>query len=215
MLNFERVKWGGARRGQLLYCMFDLEQFPADWDCSPSPEDIRYLNAILRTSETSAPGDGPTQLRERLRAAFPANRAEAAGMAELLCERGALVPSGPRPVRGGKNDWARAEDWRGEDGYDRERVEALFAHISRCGPPLAEGTHYDFACIMQFVSTGLVGLAVAHSAERRAPRDGGQGPPSRGLLTGQSSVSRSAFSTVPSAAISYSYWVSPARNSTS
>lgn len=126
VLNFERVKWGGIRINNILYCMFDLEQFPIDVDFKPTDQDIKLLKDIIKTIETSEAEDGPTQLRERLNKVFPTNKHESGVMVEILCELGIIVPSKSRPIRGRSNDWREVEHWRGEDGYDKNKVEELF-----------------------------------------------------------------------------------------
>ena len=85
-LNFERVKWGGVRHREILYCMFDLENFPKAYDFQPCAEDLNCLRAIFAAIDASEPDDGPAQLRKRIQKALPTNKAEASTLLEILCE---------------------------------------------------------------------------------------------------------------------------------
>ena len=128
VLNFERIKWGGVRHRQLLYTLFDLEQFQKEDAPEPSSEDITILNGILKAIDESAPGDYPGRLRERLSAVtgLKSNKSELFVLVELLACIGVLKPSSyDRPVKG-KHDWSYAEYWRGEDKYDKNAVQQLF-----------------------------------------------------------------------------------------
>lgn len=46
VLNFERIKWGGLRHGDLLYTLFDLEQFTKEEIPEPVTDDIEILAFI-------------------------------------------------------------------------------------------------------------------------------------------------------------------------
>ncbi len=43
VLNFERIKWGGVRHGNLIYTLFDLEQFAKECIPEPTETDIEIL----------------------------------------------------------------------------------------------------------------------------------------------------------------------------
>jgi hypothetical protein len=47
VLNFERYKWGGVRHEDPIYMFFDLEQFAAIAEPSPSPADVQLFRRIL------------------------------------------------------------------------------------------------------------------------------------------------------------------------
>lgn len=47
VLNFERIKWGGVRHGDLLYTLFDLEQFAKEQIPNPTELDIKLFKSIL------------------------------------------------------------------------------------------------------------------------------------------------------------------------
>lgn len=46
-LNFERFMWGGVRKADLEYIVFDLEQFALAPKLEPTPDDIRAGQALL------------------------------------------------------------------------------------------------------------------------------------------------------------------------
>ena len=66
VLNFERIKWGGVRHGQLIYTWFDLQELLRADIPEPTEEDVVILQAILATVESSQPGDHPGTLEKRL-----------------------------------------------------------------------------------------------------------------------------------------------------
>lgn len=129
VLNFERMKWGGVRHGQLLYTLFDLEQLHKEsFQEEPTTEDVTILRDILRVIEESAPTDFPGTLRDRLSAVpnFKSSKAERSRLIEVLACIGVLKPSTySRPIKG-KHDWTYATYWRGEDKYDVKTVHRLF-----------------------------------------------------------------------------------------
>ena len=129
VFNFERIKWGGVRLHQPLYCMLDLRLFAELGPFSPSPRDVAIFGDILARIAASAPGDAPSQLEKRLKDAFPSNKAERAVVIEILAEIGVLKPGRVRPLRGRGTDWDKVEHWRGEDGYDRGTVEEFFGEF--------------------------------------------------------------------------------------
>jgi hypothetical protein len=127
VLNFERIKWGGVRHDQVSYNMFDLEQFALLSIPEPSPDDVRLFKAMLKVIASSAPDDYPGALEKRLKGVSPSNKAERQQLLEILALIGVLAPARhDRPARG-KNDWRFIESWRGEDGYDQNRVDELFS----------------------------------------------------------------------------------------
>lgn len=129
VLNFERLKWGGVRHDQIIYNMFDLEQFAAMDVPDPAKDDVRIFNAILKTIASSKPNDYPGTLEARLKDVVPSNANERKTLLEILACLGVLSPQRyDRPLRG-KSDWQFVEYWRGEDGYDQERVDELFSEF--------------------------------------------------------------------------------------
>lgn len=126
VLNFERMKWGGVRHGDILYTLFDLREFKRCEIPEPTTDDVDCLNGILSVIESSLPDDYPGALEERLASVVKSSKAERQVIIEILASIGVLKPgSYDRPVRG-RNDWVLAEYWRGEDGYCRQAVEEYF-----------------------------------------------------------------------------------------
>lgn len=128
VLNFERIKWGGIRHGDLLYTLLDLEQFAKEEIPEPQKEDVEIFQAILKEVESCNPTDYPSALRSKL-AMIPllkANKAERDVIIEILACIGVLAPKSYNRPEAGKHDWTYATYWRGEDGYDRCVVEKYF-----------------------------------------------------------------------------------------
>jgi len=126
VFNFERIKWGGVRHGEILYTLFDLRQFTQENITEPTQEDVDIFKNILKTIETSQKEDYPSALEKRLRGVLKSSKAEREVLMEVLGAIGVLKPqSYDRPIRG-RNDWIFVEYWRGEDGYDADKVAELF-----------------------------------------------------------------------------------------
>lgn len=129
VLNFERIKWGGVRHGEILYTLFDLQQFEKEEIKEPTEEDIDIFKSILKVIETSDADDYPSKLEIRLKDIFKSNKAERQTLIEILAAIDILKPqSFDRPIRG-KNDWTFVEYWRGEDKYDKEAVSKYFGEF--------------------------------------------------------------------------------------
>ncbi len=128
VLNFERIKWGGVRHGELLYTMFDLEQFMKEEVPEPTKEDVEIFKGILKAVEACEPTDYPSALRTRLEkiSDLKANKAERDVIIEILACIGVLTPKSYDRPEAGKHDWTYITQWRGEDGYDKEVVEKYF-----------------------------------------------------------------------------------------
>ena len=128
VLNFERIKWGGVRHGELLYTLFDLEQFVKEEIPDPTKEDVEILKDILSAVDSCNPTDYPGALRDKLSeiTKLKANKAERAVIIEILACIGVLQPKSFDRKESGKHDWNYATYWRGEDGYDRTLVEQYF-----------------------------------------------------------------------------------------
>ncbi len=129
VLNFERIKWGGVRHGELIYILFDLQQFEKEGIEEPTEEDINIFRNILKIIETSDPQDFPGQLELRLKDVIKSNKSERESLIEILAAIGILKPKNfDRPIKG-KNDWTFIEYWRGEDKYDKETVSKYFSEF--------------------------------------------------------------------------------------
>jgi hypothetical protein len=90
-------------------------------------EDYEILRQILKKVATIQPKDGPSQLEQALKDIFKSNKYERKVVIEILACIDILKPgSHTRSRRGWKNDWVFAEDWRGEDGYNRDAATFFF-----------------------------------------------------------------------------------------
>lgn len=126
VLNFERIKWGGVRHGQLIYTLFDLQQLQAEEIPTPSTEDIDIFKNILEIIENSQPSDYPSALEKNLTTAIKSTKDERKILIEILACIDILKPTTyDRPSRG-KNDWTFVEYWRGEDKYNKEALNNYF-----------------------------------------------------------------------------------------
>lgn len=128
VLNFERIKWGGVRHGDLLYTLFDLMQFQKEEIPEPSSPDIAIFQEILQAITSCNPNDYPSALCERMKhiPGFKSTKAERAAMVEILACIGVLKPGAHDRACRGKQDWTFASDWRGEDGYDEIMINRYF-----------------------------------------------------------------------------------------
>lgn len=128
ILNFERLKWGGVRHGELLYILFDLQQFMREKIQEPTEEDIDLFKNMLRVIETSNANDYPSKLEARLRDVLKSSKSERQVLIEILAAIGILKPkSYDRPIKG-KTDWTFVAYWRGEDKYDLKTVNEYFGN---------------------------------------------------------------------------------------
>lgn len=126
ILNFERVKWGGTRHGNILYTYFDLSCFLKEHILEPNTEDCRIFRDILNIIETSNMGDYPSVLEKRLKDVLPSNKDERRILLEILACIGILeAKSYDRPLKG-KSDWVYVTYWRGEDKFNANVVDRYF-----------------------------------------------------------------------------------------
>jgi hypothetical protein len=128
VLNFERIKWGGVRHGNLIYTLFDLEQFAKECIPEPTETDIEILKSILSTIASCNPGDSPSLLRDKLNDVpdLKSSKDERSIIIEILACIEVLKPMFYDRRTASKNDWTYAEFWRGEDGYNTESVGKYF-----------------------------------------------------------------------------------------
>lgn len=128
VLNFERIKWGGVRHGNLIYTLFDLEQFQRAVITQPTKKDIKIFKEILSVVENAQPNDYPSSLLKPVSEIedFKSNKSERQVLLELLACIGVLKPASYNRSLRGKSDWHFVEYWRGEDKYDTEAVKNLF-----------------------------------------------------------------------------------------
>lgn len=128
VLNFERIKWGGVRHGDLIYTLFDLELFAKEQITEPTKDDIEIFKAILRAIDSCEKGDYPSVLRDKLRDVpnLKSSKNERDVIIEILACIDVLKPASyNRPTRS-KHDWVYVEFWRGEDKYNQEAVDKYF-----------------------------------------------------------------------------------------
>lgn len=129
ILNFERIKWGGVRHGDLIYTFFDLQQFEKEHIPEPTREDVEILNGILNIIASSQQGDYPSILRDRLKEVpgLKSSKDERSTILEILACIDILKPASyDRPTKS-KHDWIYVEFWRGEDKYNQEAINKYFA----------------------------------------------------------------------------------------
>lgn len=128
VLNFERLKWGGVRHGQILYTYFDLNCFVKEDVPEPTKADYLLLKEILDVIESSNVGDYPNALEERFKDVLPSNKNERQMLIEILACIGILeAKSKDRPLKG-KSDWVYVSYWRGEDKYNKKIVDDYFGN---------------------------------------------------------------------------------------
>lgn len=126
VLNFERIKWGGVRHGDLLYTLLDLHLFLKEEIQNPLIDDIETFKKILQTIESSAVEDYPSTLEKRLKEILKSSKNERKILIEILACIGVLKPkSYDRPIKG-KSDWVYVQYWRGEDKYNQIAVNDFF-----------------------------------------------------------------------------------------
>ncbi len=126
VLNFERLKWGGVRHGQLDYTWFDLQQLAGAEIPDPTGQDIAIFRSILEVVAASGAGDHAGTLEKNLAPVIASSKNERRVLIEVLACIEILQPrSYDRPVHG-RSDWKYAASWRGEDTYSHEAVQRWF-----------------------------------------------------------------------------------------
>ncbi|MBB2950771.1 hypothetical protein [Sphingobacterium sp. JUb56] len=126
VLNFERIKWGGIRHGNLIYTLFDLQQLQIAEIPEPSTEDVEIFKNILSIIKNSQPNDYPSALEKNLSTVLKSTKDERKILIEILACINILKPTSyDRPSRG-KHDWTFVEYWRGEDKYNEEALNTYF-----------------------------------------------------------------------------------------
>ncbi|MEQ5838282.1 hypothetical protein N0A02_02370 [Paraburkholderia acidicola] len=127
VLNFERVRWGGVRHGDLIYTLLDIEQLREAVIPEPSAEDIGIFRKILETVATSGSADAPGTLRDRLKGVVPSTKQECTVLLEILALVGVLEAlRTDRRGLGGHHDWKFIAEWRGEDRFNEKVARDLF-----------------------------------------------------------------------------------------
>lgn len=129
VLNFERVKWGGVRHNNLLYCLMDLDLLPASKEAiyEVTDADIAILVSMLEAAQTCEPHESARGLEKRWKGLFPSSKQERDAILEIWGASGLLVPQDtPRKSRGGYSDFHFAATWQGDDGYSADAAISIF-----------------------------------------------------------------------------------------
>lgn len=128
VLNFERVKWGGVRLNELLYCWLDLELLgKEEEEFEVTGEDVAMLNQMTEAIQDSAEHVSARQLEKRWKDAFPSSKQERDVMIEIWENAGLLaIQDAPRKPRGGSHDFNSAAGRQGNDICSREALEFYF-----------------------------------------------------------------------------------------
>lgn len=138
VLNFERIKWGGVRHGDIIYTLFDLQQFEQETIPEPTPRDIDIFHKILGAIDSCDASDTPRALSNKLAMIkeLKSNKAERDTLVEILACIGILKPKSLDRNEPGRHDWVYSTYWRGEDGYDKEFVKKQFGNYAVCNGTL-------------------------------------------------------------------------------
>ncbi|MCL6603185.1 MAG: hypothetical protein K6T94_09950 [Paenibacillus sp.] len=127
VLNFERIKWGGIRLNDLLYCWLDLELFIKEEVVEPTAEDIAILHKMTKVIQECEDHESARSLEKRLKDIIPSSKNERDVIMEVWGYAGLLVQRDtPRKLRGGYHDFNSVAGWQGDDGYSQEALEYYF-----------------------------------------------------------------------------------------
>jgi len=126
VLNFERIKWGGVRHGDILYVLIDLRILDQENITEPTNNDIAIFNKILEIIESSQLNDFPGKLRQRLSDGINTTKNETTALMEILACIEVLKPGSYDRHTTERHDWNYVEFWRGEDKYNKGMVKRYF-----------------------------------------------------------------------------------------
>ena len=84
VMSFERFKWGGVRRDDLVYVAFDLERFASAEHPEATSDDRSLLEELLDELEASPPSTTAPKAAAGLLRALKANKAERAVLLDIL-----------------------------------------------------------------------------------------------------------------------------------
>ena len=149
VLHSNRFKYGGIWHSDPVYAWFDLEQFAASDQPSPTEEDYAILRAIIDVADSMPRDSRANDLKKALSKLFPSNDWERRNLVECLGMCGVLAPANrpgfleafstaahqnrDRPSDH-KNDWAYpAIWWRGSDGVNCRMLALCFPEVLRRG----------------------------------------------------------------------------------
>lgn len=126
VLNFERIKWGGVRHGNALYNYLDLKILKDEIVAEPTNEDIDIFKNILNAIDKSESTDTASMLREKIKAVWNVSKNERGTLLEILGCCGILETLNYDRKEPGRHDWNFVTYWRGEDKYNKQKVEEYF-----------------------------------------------------------------------------------------
>lgn len=126
VLNFERIKWSGVRHSSGIYNYLDLSLLIKEKITEPKEEDIVIFKNILKTIDSASIGETPSVLRDRLSDSIKVSKNERHMLMEILGCADILQPLDFNRKEPGKHDWTFVLFWRGEDKYNKEKVEKYF-----------------------------------------------------------------------------------------
>ncbi len=84
VMSFERFKWGGVRRDDLVYVAFDLERFASSEHPEPTSDDRTLLEALLDELEAAPPSTTAPKAAAGLLRDLKGNKAERAVLIDIL-----------------------------------------------------------------------------------------------------------------------------------
>jgi hypothetical protein len=143
-LNFERHKWGGVRRDDLVYAWLDFKLFRQEQNFQePTVNDRETMRQILDIAGSLEPAASASKLEKSLMGRFKSSANERRVLIEILATCGILQPrnrSGysdeftyafEREHTGQHfNDWSYpAIWWRGSDGVNQTAVAKYFPNL--------------------------------------------------------------------------------------
>lgn len=126
--NFEKYKWGGVRLEHLSYIYFDLEELKKinDFEFSPTPDDIKIFNDILKQIDSyNNEKDSANKLEKTLKDIFPSSKNERIILLEILSYLDILEAKEEREYRNTELS-EKLMHWRGGDSYNKINALNIF-----------------------------------------------------------------------------------------
>lgn len=143
VLNFERLKWGGVRHADVIYATLDLTLFSEMPPPAPTAQDVNIFRDLIAVLTSVPPSVTSAQLHKHFPATLKANKGERDQLVAVLGLCGVLgtsehpgfwerfVPVHQRvlPDRHYVDMAYPACWWRGSDGLNEDRLQAVFGHV--------------------------------------------------------------------------------------
>lgn len=143
VLNFERLKWGGVRHGEVTYAMLDLELFLDQAIAMPSPEDVEIFRGILSCIDDAPAGVASASLHHEFAKCLKSNKAERDVIVAILGYCGIIatpehpgfsdnfIPCVSRELPGRRfvDMPYPARWWRREHGINLSKLKDYFGHV--------------------------------------------------------------------------------------